>query len=95
MLNDPIKTKKPDLGLQVLGRNSKKGTTGGDLLTQHLLKKRGEFVAVREQMDPREALLRHEEKNPSLDAYTSAYKETQPEIILQPEEEDENSSNEE
>lgn len=77
-----------------IGRAGRLGTTGGTLLTQHLLKKHGQLVSTDQEMDPREAILRHAEKEDEISRLTAAYAKTQPKpIFAEPEvdEEDEQS----
>lgn len=74
-----------------MGRAGRIGNTGGTLLTQHLLKKRGQLVHVDTEMDPREAILRHADTEDDISHLTAAYAKTQPKpIFAEPEpEEDE------
>ena len=91
LLQDPVKTMRPDPGASAgIGRQGRIGATGGTLLTQHLLKQRGKLVSVHEELDPREAILRHADKDDDISALTAAYKKTQPKpIYADPDEEEE------
>lgn len=72
------------------GRAGRIGTTGGTLLTQHLMKQRGMLQSVAEEMDPREAILRHGDKaDDEFGLLTAAYAKTQPKPIFAEPEEDE------
>ncbi|PNW83794.1 hypothetical protein CHLRE_04g217750v5 [Chlamydomonas reinhardtii] len=99
---DPIKKRKaekeaqrarrPDLGMIATGRGKggKLGSTGGTLLTQHLLKQRGGLMAPEQEMDPREAMLRHADKaKDEFSAWTAAYRSTQPQPMYAQEEPEE------
>ncbi|KAG2434016.1 hypothetical protein HYH02_012476 [Chlamydomonas schloesseri] len=99
---DPVKKRKaekeaqrarrPDLGMIATGRGKggKLGSTGGTLLTQHLLKQRGGLMAPEHEMDPREALLRHSDKaKDEFSAWTAAYRATQPKPMYAQEEAEE------
>eukprot|EP00877_Chromochloris_zofingiensis_P012178 jgi/Chrzof1/7213/Cz02g14300.t1 len=92
---DPSKARRPNPGMAAgIGRAGRLGTTGGTLLTQHLLKKHGQLVSTDQEMDPREAILRHAEKEDEISRLTAAYAKTQPKpIFAEPEvdEEDEQS----
>lgn len=72
-----------------MGRAGRIGNTGGTLLTQHLLKTRGKLVSVDTEMDPREAILRHEGKEDEISALTAAYAKTQPKPVFAQPDEDE------
>ncbi|KAJ9509983.1 hypothetical protein QJQ45_011683 [Haematococcus lacustris] len=77
-----IKSHKPDPGMAAgMGKQGRIGTTGGTLLTQHLLKQKGKLKPPDLTMDPREAILRHAGKKDVFSQFTAAYKETQPEAI--------------
>lgn len=83
LLQDPIKSRKPDPGATAgVGRAGRIGSTGGTLLTQHLLKKRGQLVHVDREMDPRESILRHADKEDDISMLTAAYNKTQPTPIF-------------
>lgn len=72
------------------GRQGRIGTTGGTLLTQHLLRQKGGLVGVEEEMDPREAILRHAGKEDEISRLTAAYQKTQPQpIFAEPSDEEE------
>ncbi|KAG2425173.1 hypothetical protein HXX76_013927 [Chlamydomonas incerta] len=99
---DPIKKRKaekeaqrarrPDLGQIATGRGKggKLGSTGGTLLTQHLLKQRGGLMAPEHEPDPREAMLRHADKaKDEFSAWTAAYRTTQPKPMYAQEEAEE------
>jgi hypothetical protein len=74
---------RPDPGAAAgIGRQGRIGATGGTLLTQHLLKTRGKLVAVEEELDPREAILRHGNKEDAISQLTEAYRKTQPKPIF-------------
>lgn len=92
-LQDALKTRKPDPGATAgRGGGGRIGSTGGTLLTQHLLKTRGKLVSVDSEMDPREAILRHgDKKGDAVSLLTAAYAKTQPKpVFAEPEpEEDE------
>jgi hypothetical protein len=76
------KALRPDLGpVGGAGRQGRIGTTGGTLLTQHLMRQRGGLVGVEEEMDPREAILRHAGKEDDISRLTAAYAKTQPKPI--------------
>lgn len=82
-LQDPLKSRKPDPGATAgMGRAGRIGNTGGTLLTQHLLKKRGKLVATDTEMDPREAILRHADKEDDISMLTAAYAKTQPKPVF-------------
>jgi hypothetical protein len=87
---DALKTRKPDPGATAgVGRAGRIGSTGGTLLTQHLLKTRGKLISTDAEMDAREAILRHGDKDDEMSALTAAYAKTQPRpIYAQPEPED-------
>lgn len=74
-----------------MGKGGRIGSTGGTLLTQHLLKTRGKLVSTDAEMDPREAILRHgNKKDDAVSLLTAAYKKTQPQpIFAEPEQDDE------
>eukprot|EP00873_Tetraselmis_striata_P012673 jgi/Tetstr1/432937/TSEL_022277.t1 len=81
---DPVKSRRPDTSgiTSGPGRGGKLGSTGGTLLTQHLLKQAGN-KRPDEMLDTREALLRHAtaaESDPHF--FGSAYADTQPKIIF-------------
>jgi hypothetical protein len=90
---DPKKTMRPDPGAAAgIGRQGRIGATGGTLLTQHLLKQRGKLVGTEEELDPREAILRHAGKEDEISQLTAAYRKTQPKPIFadpDPEEDEE------
>jgi hypothetical protein len=65
-----------------MGRAGRIGSTGGTLLTQHLLKTRGKLVSTDAEMDPREAMLRHADKDDEISALTAAYAKTQPKPVF-------------
>lgn len=76
---DPLKSRKPDPGATAgKGRAGRIGNTGGTLLTQHLLKKRGKLNSTDAEMDPREAILRHADTEDDISMLTAAYAKTQP-----------------
>jgi hypothetical protein len=84
---DAKKKHKPDPGATAgVGRAGRIGSTGGTLLTQHLLKTRGKLVSTDAELDPREAILRHEGKQDDISHLTSAYAKTQPQPIFAEEE---------
>lgn len=90
--HDALKSRKPDPGATAgMGRAGRIGSTGGTLLTQHLLKTRGKLVSTDAELDPREAILRHADKEDDISMLTAAYAKTQPQpIFAEPEpEEDE------
>lgn len=92
VLQDPLKSRKPDPGATAgRGRAGRIGNTGGTLLTQHLLKTRGALQSTDAEMDPREAMLRHADKEDDISMLTAAYAKTQPTpLFAEPEpEEDE------
>ncbi|GBF89454.1 hypothetical protein Rsub_02026 [Raphidocelis subcapitata] len=73
------KAMRPDPGpASGKGRQGRIGTTGGTLLTQHLLRQKGGLVGGEEEMDPREAILRHAGKEDEISMLTAAYAKTQP-----------------
>lgn len=81
----------PDAGKHVQGpgRGGKIGTTGGTLLTQHLLKQHGMLQRPDEEEDIRETILRHgnvAEKDERFSSYMAAYQKTQPKPIFAEEE---------
>lgn len=91
-LQDALKSRKPDPGATAgRGRAGRIGATGGTLLTQHLLKTRGKLVSTDAELDPREAILRHADKEDDISMLTAAYAKTQPQpVFAEPEpEEDE------
>lgn len=90
-MQDALKTRKPDPGATAgMGRAGRIGTTGGTLLTQHLMKTRGKLVSVDAEMDPREAILRHgDKKGDSVSLLTAAYAKTQPKPVFAEPEPDE------
>jgi len=84
------KALRPDMGpAGGAGRQGRIGTTGGTLLTQHLMRTRGGLVGVDEEMDPREAILRHGNKDDQICQLTAAYHKTQPVPIFAEESEEE------
>eukprot|EP00878_Enallax_costatus_P028867 GHUV01031219.1.p1 GENE.GHUV01031219.1~~GHUV01031219.1.p1 ORF type:complete len:171 (+),score=55.85 GHUV01031219.1:560-1072(+) len=88
---DALKTRKPDPGATAgMGKGGRIGSTGGTLLTQHLMKKRGKLVSTDAEMDPREAILRHgDKKGDAVSLLTAAYNKTQPKPIFAEPEPDE------
>jgi hypothetical protein len=87
---------RPDPGpVAGKGRQGRIGTTGGTLLTQHLLRQKGGLVGGEEEMDPREAILRHAGKQDEISLLTSAYAKTQPAPIYADASEDEEDEGEE
>ncbi len=78
------RAKVPDLGAAAgVGRAGRIGTTGGTLLTQHLMKQRGKLVAPKDELDARAALLRHADTtDDSISRLTQAYQKTQPKPIF-------------
>lgn len=73
------KAKNPDPGPTISGPGGggKIGHTNNTLLTQYLLEKGG-MQKLEEQIDPREAFLRHKDADKDLAAWTKAYEKTQP-----------------
>lgn len=83
MLQDPLKSRKPDPGATAgMGRAGRIGNTGGTLLTQHLLKTRGKLQSTDAEMDPREAMLRHADTEDDISMLTAAYAKTQPKPLF-------------
>lgn len=78
-MQDVGKVKHPDPGPTVTGPGGggKIGHTNNTLLTQYLLE-RGGMKRLEEQMDPREAFLRHTTADKDLAEWTKAYAKTQP-----------------
>lgn len=81
---DPLKSRRPDTSgiTSGPGRGGKLGSTGGTLLTQHLLKQAGN-KRPDEMQDTREAILRHAntaESDPHF--FGHAYATTQPKAIF-------------
>ncbi|KAI8469749.1 MAG: WD40-repeat-containing domain protein [Monoraphidium minutum] len=77
------KALRPDMGpAGGAGRQGRIGTTGGTLLTQHLLRRGGGLVGVEEELDPRESILRHAGKEDVISHLTAAYEKTQPKPIF-------------
>lgn len=69
------------------GGGGKIGSTNKTLLTQYLLEKGG-MKKLEDQMDPREAILRHKTANEDFAEWTKAYAKTQPtKQFAEPEEE--------
>lgn len=60
------------------GRQGRIGTTGGTLLTQHLMRQKGGLKSVEDEMDARAAILRHAGKQDEISQLTAAYAKTQP-----------------
>lgn len=73
------KVQNPDVGPGVSGPGGggKIGHTNHTLLTQYLLEKGG-MQKLEEQIDPREAFLRHKSAENDMKAWTKAYAKTQP-----------------
>ena len=73
------KTQIPDPGPIVAGAGGggKIGASSNTLLTQYLLEKGG-MKKLDEQIDPREAILRHKDADKEFAAWTKAYAKTQP-----------------
>ncbi|GFR46159.1 hypothetical protein Agub_g7687 [Astrephomene gubernaculifera] len=88
---EAAKQRRPDLGMVAgRGKQGRLGATGGTLLTQHLLKQRGGLMAPEQEMDPREAILRHADKaKDEFAAWTAAYRATQPKPVYAQEEQEE------
>lgn len=84
------KAQVPDPGPTVTGRGGggKIGATSNQLLTQYLLEKGG-MQKLEQQIDPREAFLRHKDADAQESLYTSAYRKTQPTKQFAEEEEEE------
>lgn len=59
------------------GGGGKIGASNSTLLTQYLLEKGG-MKKLEEQIDPREAILRHKDADKEFAAWTKAYAKTQP-----------------
>ncbi len=80
---EALRTRKPDLGTTAgPGRAGRIGATGGTLLTQHLMRKRGKLVSVDAEMDPRESILRHDARgDDAITRLTEVYAATQPKPI--------------
>jgi hypothetical protein len=88
--------RKPDLGAAAgVGKQGRIGTTGGTLLTQHLMKQKGKLVSVEEEADAREMILRHAGKTDAFNRFTDAYATTQPKPVFAQEEEEEEGEGEE
>jgi hypothetical protein len=82
LAQERAKALRPDPGPAAgAGRQGRIGTTGGTLLTQHLLRQKGGLVGVEDEMDPREAILRHAGKQDDISRLTAAYAKTQPKPI--------------
>lgn len=81
---------KPDQGTIVVGKGSegKIGSSTGSLLTQYLMKNRGDLKNPAEE-DVRASILRHADKTSDFSRFTDAYTKTQPEKIYAVEEEGE------
>jgi WD repeat-containing protein 70 len=79
VLQESRKVKLPDSGPTTSGPGGggKIGHTNNTLLTQYLLEKGG-MKRLEDQMDPREAFLRHKTAEADLAAWTKAYAKTQP-----------------
>ena len=90
------KALRPDPGPSAgAGRQGRIGTTGGTLLTQHLLRTRGGgLVGAAEEMDARESILRHAGKEDEISRLTAAYAKTQPAPIFAEPSEDEDDEEE-
>ena len=81
----------PDAGPNVTsgsGGGGRIGSTPKTLLTHYLMEKQG-LKMLKDQMDPREAILRHKDAGKELAPWTAAYAKTQPERIFAEPEEDE------
>ena len=78
-MQDVRKVKHPDPGPNVSGPGGggKIGSTNNTLLTQYLLEKTG-MKRLDDQMDPREAILRHKTAEQDFSEWTKAYAKTQP-----------------
>uniref|UniRef100_A0A7S3R0D4 Uncharacterized protein n=1 Tax=Dunaliella tertiolecta TaxID=3047 RepID=A0A7S3R0D4_DUNTE len=87
---EAAKARIPDVGTAAgVGKQGRIVPAGKTLLTQHLMKQRGELQDPR-SIDPREKLLSHAGKHDEFDRYLEAYKTTQPKPIYAQEEEEEN-----
>ncbi|KAF5835856.1 WD40-repeat-containing domain protein [Dunaliella salina] len=87
---EAAKARIPDVGTAAgVGKQGRIVPAGKTLLTQHLMKQRGELKDPR-SIDPREKLLSHADKHDEFDRYLEAYKATQPKPIYAQEEEEEN-----
>ena len=89
-MQDVRKAKFPDAGptMSGPGGGGKIGHTNSTLLTQYLLEQGG-MKRLEDQMDPREAFLRHKDAA-DLKRWTAAYDETQPDKqFAAPDEEEE------
>lgn len=73
------KAQVPDPGPMVAGAGGggKIGATSNTLLTQYLLEKGG-MKRLDDQIDAREAILRHKDADKEFAAWTKAYAKTQP-----------------
>jgi hypothetical protein len=72
-----------------MGAGGLLGSTGGTLLTQHVLKQQG-GLATHQEEDARQAFLQHaNKKGDAFQRFTSAYEQTQPQRIYAEEEEEE------
>jgi WD repeat-containing protein 70 len=82
---------RPDPGPAAgAGRQGRIGTSQKTILTQHLLKQKGGLGAVADEIDPREAILRHGGKDDDFSLLTAAYRKTQPKpVFAEPSDDDE------
>jgi len=81
---------KPDQGSVVIGKGAegKLGTSTGSLLTQYLMKNRGDLKNPADE-DVRASILRHADNEGEFSRYTEAYAHTQPTRLYAVEEEQE------
>ena len=88
------KSFKPEVGQAGVtkGAGGQLGTTGGSLLTQYIMKNKGELKNPAEE-DVRASILRHAGNEDEFSRFTDAYQKTQPERLYaaEPSDDDEGS----
>lgn len=89
-MQDPAKARHPDPGPTISGPGGggKIGSTSKTLLTAHLMDKGG-MKQLKDQMDPREAILRHKTAEGDMSEWMKAYSKTQPKRLFEDPQEEE------